>query len=335
MKRTMAVSALVGLSAIRRMPNAIPCSDAPLHKPRSGPDGLHCLILSEGARLPKTGAGLPRGPNSRREAVEPPLEPPGTPGEGFTLIELLLVLAVVAMLAAVLLSVQSNARIKAQSVACLNNKQMLCLSWAMYAQDHNGKLAGAFDWVLGELDYRADNPGNTNVNLLLTGKLGPYVKQPVIYKCPADQSTAIEGTQIFPRIRTTSMNQMIRPTPAARGWTASPPWRIYASITDIVYPSPANLWVLIDENPDSVNDAAFAVVLDRQKWGTCWQDGPNILHGGSASFSFADGHAELRKWKDPQTLTMKVTYRTEFPYGLVQPYNLDIQWIQDRTTAWQ
>ena len=107
------------------------------------------------------------------------------------------------------------------------------------------------------------------------------------------------------------------------------------NLSDIAYPSPANLWVLIDENPDSVNDGAFAVVMDRQKWGACWLDGPTTLHGGSASFSFADGHAEIRKWKDPQTLTMKVTYREEFPYSLLQPYNLDVQWLQDRTTAWQ
>ena len=131
------------------------------------------------------------------------------------------------------------------------------------------------------------------------------------------------------------MNQMIRPATERRGWTPSPPWRTYASMADLAYPSPANLWVFIDENPDSVNDGAFAVVMSRQKWGACWEDGPTTLHGGRAPLSFADGHAEVRKWRDPQTLTMKVTYRTDFPYGLVQPYNLDVQWLQDRTTAWQ
>jgi len=254
---------------------------------------------------------------------------------GFTLTELLLVIVVVAVLATLLLPARSAARIKAQSIACLNNKRQLGLGWVMYPHDQNGKLAGAFDWVLGKLNYRANNPDNTNINFLLDAKLGPYVKEPAVYKCPADQSTAVEGAQVFPRTRATSMNQMIRPAAAQRGWTPSPPWRTYMSLSDIVYPSPANLWVLIDENPDSVNDGAFAVVMDRQKWGACWQDGPTTLHGGSASFSFADGHADIRKWKDPQTLTMKVTYREEFPYSLLQPHNLDVQWLQDRTTAWQ
>ena len=248
---------------------------------------------------------------------------------------MLLVLTVVAGLGAALLPARSAARIKAQSIACLNNKHQLGLGWLTYAHDHNGQLVNAFDWVQGELSYAANNPVNTNVNLLLDGKLGPYVRVPAAYKCPADQSTAVEGSHVFPRVRTTAMNQMIRPATSRRGWTPSPPWRTYANISDIVYPPPANLWVFIDENPDSVNDGGFAVVMDRQKWGACWQDGPTTLHGGSATFSFADGHAEIRKWKDPQTLTMKVTYREEFPYSLLQPYNLDVQWLQDRTTAWQ
>jgi hypothetical protein len=292
-----------------------------------------------GVRGPTRGSGAQsaskcRGILSPAERAGVVTRPEGL-GSGFALVELVLVLAVVAVLVAVFLSAQSAAGVRAQSLACLNNKRLLGVAWATYPQDHNGKLANSFNWLAGELDYVPDNPVNTNVNLLLAGELGPYVNQPAAYKCPADQSTAVEGTQILPRVRTTAMNQMIRPAANTNGWTASPPWRIYTTLADIVYPDPAKLWVLIDENPDSVNDASFAVVMDRQKWGASWQDGPNILHGGSASLGFADAHAEIRRWRDPQTLTMRVTYRTEFPYGLVQPYNLDVQWIQDRTTAWQ
>jgi len=77
------------------------------------------------------------------------------------------------------------------------------------------------------------------------------------------------------------------------------------------------------------------VVMDRQKWGACWQDGPGLFHDGGCSFNFADSHALIKKWRDPQTLTLNVTYHEQFPYNVVQPYNLDIQWVQDRTTAWQ
>ena len=32
--------------------------------------------------------------------------------------------------------------------------------------------------------------------------------------------------------------------------------------SDITSPQPANVWVLVDENPDSINDAAFAVDMN-------------------------------------------------------------------------
>ena len=39
-----------------------------------------------------------------------------------------------------------------------------------------------------------------------------------------------------------------------------------------------------------------------------WQDGPSTLHNGGCGFTFADGHAEIHKWKDSRTRAMKVTY---------------------------
>ena len=42
---------------------------------------------------------------------------------------------------------------------------------------------------------------------------------------------------------------------------------------------------------------------------------------------------DIKKWKDPRTRGMKVTYTTPFHYGWVQLDNQDIKWVQDRTTA--
>lgn len=44
--------------------------------------------------------------------------------------------------------------------------------------------------------------------------------------------------------------------PPGYGHSSSPPWRIYPKTSDMINPLPSNLWVIIDENPDSVNDAA-------------------------------------------------------------------------------
>jgi len=60
--------------------------------------------------------------------------------KGFTLIELLVVIAVIAILAAMLLPVLSQAREKARQTVCMNNLKQLGLATHMYAQDFDGYL---------------------------------------------------------------------------------------------------------------------------------------------------------------------------------------------------
>ena len=55
----------------------------------------------------------------------------------FTLIELLVTIAIVSILAALLLTAVSSAKLKAQQVHCLNNVRQLSLGSLMYAQEHS------------------------------------------------------------------------------------------------------------------------------------------------------------------------------------------------------
>ena len=50
------------------------------------------------------------------------------------------------------------------------------------------------------------------------------------------------------------------------------------------------------------------------------------------AFAFADGHCETHQWKDGRTLSLYVKYSPGI-YGIYQPNNPDIMWVQDRTTA--
>ena len=255
----------------------------------------------------------------------------------FTLIELLVVIAIIAILAALLLPALSRAKLKAQAVSCMSNGRQLGLAWLMYADDNSTKLPAAFGsaedgWLDGWLNYSGATD-NTNLIFLRDGLLGPYAKNVAVYKCPADMSKSGPPTgQVGqPRVRSISMNQAFR-RHAMEHWS-SPPWRIYQKSSEITAPVPCNLWVIIDENPDSVNDAAFAVAMDLP--GMKWQDGPGVGHGGGCGFTFADGHSEIKRWKDGRTTSgaMQTTYTRSFLFGSLQQNNQDIYWIQERTTA--
>jgi prepilin-type processing-associated H-X9-DG protein len=257
----------------------------------------------------------------------------------FSQVDLLTVIVVLVLLGLLLSPALARTRGTDQTLQCRNNLRQLIHGWRLYAEDNNGKLPNTFDWVGGMLDYSAGNWDNTNVNYLRHGQLGPYVTNPAVYKCPSDQSQAMENGVKYPRVRTLSMSQSF----CAPGYGHledgdSPPnyWRHYTNTTDMVAPGPSALWVLADESPDSVNDGSLGVAMTGSIYSTVrdkWMDGPSNLHDGGCGFAFADGHYELKKWTDPRTLALKVTYTTTFPHGINQANNPDIQWVKERTTA--
>ena len=88
---------------------------------------------------------------------------------------------------------------------------------------------------------------------------------------------------------------------------------------------------LLDEREDSINDGFFVVQMDGYPAisQTAMVDFPASYHSQAAGFAFADGHSEIHKWHDPRTYP---PLTTEVSHNVTQPYNKDVNWLQDDST---
>ncbi|MEO6036010.1 MAG: prepilin-type N-terminal cleavage/methylation domain-containing protein [Verrucomicrobiota bacterium] len=264
---------------------------------------------------------------------------------GFTLIELLVVIAIIAILAGLLLPALAKAKQKAQAVMCMSNNKQLALAWRMYADDSADKIPfgyapdfpnpnAQFAWITGVLDFDGANKANWEItNNITRSPLWPYCgKQPGIWKCPADRAAVKVGTQIRPRVRSMSMNIWVGGNQGTDGgW--GPLWKVYRKTADMVHPGPANTFVLLEEREDSMNDGFFIVKMDGypSAANTYLVDYPASYHNRAAGFSFADGHAEIHRWRDPRTIPVLKAGQL-LPLNQPSPNNPDVVWMQDHST---
>jgi prepilin-type processing-associated H-X9-DG protein len=122
---------------------------------------------------------------------------------------------------------------------------------------------------------------------------------------------------------------------ALNGAAPPPPWLNYGKTADLVNPAPVNLWVFIDENPDSIDTGLFFANPTFTGPLAAFTSGPSLLHSGGTTFAFADGHTEIHKWLDPRTYgpDFQTHYTNDYKSNLIMPNNLDVAWLLARTTA--
>ena len=265
----------------------------------------------------------------------------------FTLAELLVVIAVVAILATLLISGISEAKSKGHSISCLSHERQLIVAWHVYADENEGRVAKNYgidrtlqtiadgtyqNWVNNVLDWSTD-PMNTNQALLFAGGLGPYLsKQHEVYRCPADFVLSPQQRNLgwSARVRSYSMNAMVGDAGefTTQGYnTNNPAYKQFFALTEI--PQPSDIFVFIEEHPDSIRDGYFL----NNAYSYQWRDLPASYHSGGANLVFADGHAEYQRWKVGSTRVPSRPLAFEPDHALVGPERRDFYWLMQRTSV--
>lgn len=237
----------------------------------------------------------------------------------------------------------------------MSNHRQLTLAWRLYAEDNRDHLVLAshsgtasdpnnqYAWTWTEMDFSA-NPKNWDINADITLRpLWQYNRSPGIYKCPADRSYVTVNGEAKPRVRTMSMNFFLGGFGGSSTGAGSmaAPYTVFLKMSQIAggkgTPGPVKTFVFLDQREDTINWGNFMTHMDgfdprNQAMYKFTMDLPGEYHKKAAGFSFADGHSEIKKWRDPRTTPPLRYQQAAGSQDTPSPRNVDIEWLQDKTT---
>lgn len=204
----------------------------------------------------------------------------------FTLIELLVVIAIIAILAAILFPVFSQAREKARETTCVSNTRQIGLQVRMYVQDYDEVMPIFYAY---NSQPPSGTPGHKGIELLIL----PYGKNTQLFQCPDDQGSptladptyGCPGRNTYQACYGSSFRFGKGAFTVAAG-ESSQNNEIYnynRIITDASFMAPAETRIIRDEMMPFFTDLKYGYYPDYyHQW-----------HPRGGSVIFADGHAKF------------------------------------------
>jgi prepilin-type N-terminal cleavage/methylation domain-containing protein/prepilin-type processing-associated H-X9-DG protein len=246
----------------------------------------------------------------------------------FTLIELLVVIAVIAVLLAILFPMLRRAREAGRRARCMGNLRQIQMGWLAYATDHGDHIVNGQPWPMTVASE--ENPGEPwllgnhrcmqeamagqpqtaaqGLAVMRKGALAKYVGDVRLYLCPSRYRWAWHSTYEAANQWLSSYEVVTSMNFYPPGWRNKSDQEIRASYdmcrtvlfvtktSELIEPGPSSRMVLLDQG----YGCQWPVSTDWRSSGDQCGCVANH-HGDGTCVSFADGHVEYWKWRDPGT----------------------------------
>lgn len=227
----------------------------------------------------------------------------------FTLVELLVVTVIISLLVSILLPALNRVRQQAKTVFCLSNMHNMIVATLMYAGENNEHFPQTV-----HPDSVSLAPQGNWINFLK-----PYTGEPLLYRCPSDESPYFEIPAIGSRLRKTSyaLNNFIS--------GSLPGYEKFIDLETIRNDDRVIFTTELVEDPEDPAKKFHAVmdhvhaeswIVDPENASDDWL--ARERHLGKANYNFLDGHVETL----PFEKTWEPDLATSGPGNLVFHHNL-------------